>query len=63
MRHPHRRLWLVMAGLAAVAVIGVAALFLFRPKTLLDTGPLNLPGIPDGRRWSRFGVSTDGGQE
>ena len=52
-----------MAGLAAVAVIGVAALFLFRPKTLLDTGPLNLPGIPDGRRWSRFGVSTDGGQE
>jgi hypothetical protein len=42
-----RRLWLVMAGLVAVAVIGVALFFVLRPKTLLDTGPLNLPGVPD----------------
>ena len=34
-------------ALVVVAAIAVALFLLFRPKTLLDTGPLNLPGVPD----------------
>jgi hypothetical protein len=47
MLRSRRRFWLLLAALAAVAVIGVVLFLLFRPKTLLDTGPLNLPGVPD----------------
>ena len=42
-----RRRWLIIAGLAVVAAAGVLLFFLLRPNTLLDTGPLDLPGVPD----------------
>jgi hypothetical protein len=42
-----RRRWLVLAGLTAVAAAAVLLFFLLRPNTLLDTGPLDLPGVPD----------------
>jgi acid phosphatase type 7 len=45
-----RRLWLLVGSLLLVALVGVALFFLLRPKTLLDTGPLDLPGIPDAPR-------------
>ena len=46
MPQPRRR-WLILAGLAATAVVVMLLFFLLRPNTLLDTGPLDLPGIPD----------------
>lgn len=42
-----RRFWLILAALVVVAAIAVALFLLFRPKTVLDTGPLDLPGVPD----------------
>jgi hypothetical protein len=42
-----RRRWLILAGVAMVAAAGVLLFFLLRPNTLLDTGPLDLPGVPD----------------
>jgi hypothetical protein len=42
-----RRRWLVLAGLTVVAAGAVLLFVLLRPNTLLDTGPLDLPGVPD----------------
>lgn len=43
---PLRRRTLLLA-LVTVVALGVMLFFLLRPNTLLDTGPLDLPGIPD----------------
>lgn len=45
-----RRLRLLVVGLLLAVLVGVALFFLLRPTTLLDTGPLDLPGIPDAPR-------------
>ncbi|HEX6127391.1 MAG TPA: metallophosphoesterase [Candidatus Limnocylindria bacterium] len=43
---PLRRRTLLLA-LVTVVALGVLLFFLLRPNTLLDTGPLDLPGVPD----------------
>ncbi len=42
-----RRVRILVLGLAVAVAAGVLLFFVLRPRTLLDTGPLDLPGIPD----------------